>query len=340
MVIVGPSVPVLQGVIALQQGAADIALAANGSLVYVPDTAGGRTVAAVDREGHASRLPGLSLDAYRDVRVSPDGAQMALGTQDDVWTYHFRRQTLSRVTTDPGPDRSPLWTLDGKRIVYTARRSGYPELFSRAADGSGNDERFLSRDTDLLDLQANGWSADGQHLLFAEVQPSHQCSIGRTGSHGGFSTEQMLIANAFCNWFAGISPDGHLVAYESNMSGRDEIYVERYPDLGNRQRISIDGGSVPVWSRNGRELFFAGLDGRQVLAASVQSGPALDIAPPHPLFKYRMDTTLSGRPYDVMPDGRFVIIGSSQAEEGVVTASNLVLIQNWTEELKQLVPNR
>ena len=150
--VVGTPAPVLEGVATTVSGLADVAVAANGSLVYVPGGAGGgrqQTVVLVDRQGRASPLPGLPLDSYRDVRVSPDGARLALATQDDVWIYDVTRTTRSRLTTDPASARSPLWTPDGQRIVFTSRRAGYPELFWRRADGTGSDERFLARAKDL-----------------------------------------------------------------------------------------------------------------------------------------------------------------------------------------------
>ena len=152
--VVGTPAPVLEGVVTTGSGAADVAVAANGSLVYVPGgggVGGQQTVVSVDRQGRASPLPGLPPDSYRDVRVSPDGARLALATQDDVWIYDLARATLSRLTTDPAPDRSPLWTPDGQRIIFTSRRAGYPELFWRPADGTGSDERLLARAKDLID---------------------------------------------------------------------------------------------------------------------------------------------------------------------------------------------
>ena len=96
-----------------------------------------------------------------------------------MWIYDFARATLNRLTTHPAQDTSPLWTLDGLRIIFTSTRAGYPELFWRPADGTGSDERLLARAKDLLDLQAMGWSADGRQLLFNEVPPSSQCAIGQ-----------------------------------------------------------------------------------------------------------------------------------------------------------------
>jgi eukaryotic-like serine/threonine-protein kinase len=338
--VVGTPAPVLERVVTTGFGAADIAVAANGSLVYVSGglgSGGQQTIVSVDRQGRATLLPGLSLDSYRDVRVSPDGARLALATQNDVWIYDLSRATLSRLTTDPAPDTRPLWTPDGQRIIFTSRRAGYLELFWRLADGTGSDERLLARARDLIDLQAAGWSADGRRLLFTEVQPSHECAIGQLAIERP-SDANVLMKGAFCNWYPAVSPEGRWMAYDSNVSGREEIYIERYPELGNRQQISTDGGRVPVWSRDGRELFFSSLDGRLMFAVPVQSGTTLVAGRPQVLFELAMVASLSFRPYDIAPDGRFLIIRSGQAEAGGGTASNLIVVQNWSEELKRLVP--
>ena len=332
--VVGTPATVLEGVATTVSGLADVAVAANGSLVYVPGGAGGgrqQTVVLVDRQGRASPLPGLPLDSYRDVRVSPDGARLALATQDDVWIYDFIRTTRSRLTTDPGA-RSPLWTPDGQRIVFTSRRAGYPELFWRPADGTGSDERFLTRAKDLTDLRANGWSADGRQLLFTEV--SRTTAIGQIVIERPSDAKVLVRSDSP----SPISPDGRWMAYQSTVSGPTEIHVERYPELGSRQQISTGGGRAPLWSRDGRELFFQSLDGRQMFAVTVQSGTTLVAGTQQPLFGLAMLVQRFGnRPYDIAPDGRFLIIRSAQAEIDGGPASNLILVQNWFEELKRLV---
>ena len=126
--VVGTPTPVLDGVVTTAYGAADVAVAANGSLVYVQGSAvggGQQALVSVDRQGRGVPLPGLPRDSYADVRVSPDGARLALATQDDVWIYDFGRATRSRLTTDSAPDKNPLWTPDGQRVVFTSRRAGY-----------------------------------------------------------------------------------------------------------------------------------------------------------------------------------------------------------------------
>ena len=203
----GTPAPVLEGVWTTPLGAANFAVAANGSLVYVAGLArpaSRNTIASVDRQGRVSPLPGVPPDLYRDVRVSPDGARLALATRTDVSTYEFARATLSRLTTDPAEDRSPLWTSDGQRIVFTSRRAGYLELFSRQADGTGADERLLSRAKNLIDLHADGWSPDRSHVLFTEVSPAspiNQCAIGETPIERS-SDVRVLVKSDFCNQFS------------------------------------------------------------------------------------------------------------------------------------------
>jgi hypothetical protein len=349
--VVGTPVPVLEGVVTTTAGAADVAVAANGSLAYVAGAAGATrlptnvsvdlTIVSVDRQGRASPLPGIPPDAYRDVRVSPDGARLALATQTDVWTYDFMRATLSRLTTDRANDTRPLWTPDGQRIVFTSDRAGYRELFWRPADGTGRDERLLTRARDIFDLLADGWSADGRQLLFSEASQAPSavpCAIGQLPIERP-SDVTVLVKSEFCNLFSAISPNGRWMAYETNLSGRVEIYIERYPELGGRQQISTSGGRRPLWSRDGRELFFSSLDGRQMFAVPVQSGATLVAGRPQVLFEGDMLTPAGGvRPYDIAPDGRFIVIRPAEEETGTATAPSLVLVQNWFEELKRRVP--
>jgi eukaryotic-like serine/threonine-protein kinase len=338
--VTGPAVPVLDGVLTTPIGAAAMAVAANGSLVYVRGGAGGggpQTVVSVDRDGRASPLPGLPVDAYRDLRVSPNGSRLALATQADVWTYDFARATRSRLTSDPAQDRSPLWTPDGERIVFTSLRAGYPELFWRPADGTGSDVHLFAPATDLLDLIASGWSPDGRQLLFTEVPASIQCSIGQVAVARP-SDANMLFKSEFCNAQAAISPNGRWIAYRSRVSGQDEIYVERYPELGNRQQISTEGGSIALWSSDGRELFFLGRGGEQMMVVAVQAGAMFVAGRPQILFELAVPPGVAGRAYDIAPDGRFLMIrrGDAAADDGA--ASNLIVVQHWTEELKRLVP--
>jgi serine/threonine-protein kinase len=343
--VVGMPAPVLEGVVTTALGAADISVAANGSLVYVaggPVGGSRQTVVSVDRQGRSSALPGLPLDAYRTVRVSPDGTKLALATFDDVFIYDFARATLSRLTTEATHDSSPLWTPDGQRIVFSSKRGGYPELFVRRADGTGSEERLFGRARDLLDLLPDGWSKDGKQLLFSEVTANLRCAIGQIAFERP-SDVTLLVNGDRCSIFATVSPDGRWIAYTSGTPSTDrfDIYVERYPELGSKQLISTGGGDVAAWSRDGQELFFKSPDGRQLFAVPMQSGTTLVAARPQVLFESAMATSGGGyRGYDIAPDGRFLILRSSQAEAGIAAASEIVVVQNWFEELKRLVPTK
>jgi serine/threonine-protein kinase len=341
LTVVGTPTPVLDGVRMTPLGGVDAAGSASGSIVFVSGRTGGagqNTVVSVDREGRASPLPGLPLDSYRQVRVSPDGNRLALATLQDIWTYDLVRASSSRLTSDSARDRKPLWTPDGQRIIFASGRTGSEQLFWRPSDGTGRDEQLFARSSDLLEVQAAGWSADAKQLLFIEVTPDHRCAIMQVTIERP-SEAHVLVKNESCNWYPTISPDGAWMAYESNMSGQNEIYVERYPELGHRQKISTGGGYLPLWSRNGRELFFSSGDSRHILSVPVQYGTTLVAGRPQVLFEAAMEATLSGRPYDVTPDGRFMIIRRGPEESGG-GAPDLKVVLNWFEELRRLVPTR
>ena len=218
-------------------GGVEAAVAPNGTLVYIPGTGGARrTIVSVDGSGRASPLPGLQPDIYRQLRVSPDRRRLAYSALGDIWVYEFARGQATKLTTDPASDTNPLWTPDGQRIVFTSFRAGYPEIFWRAADGTGSDERLFTRAKDLTSLFASSWSADGTQLIFTEVPGNLQSFVGQF-TLGRSGDVRVLLKNNFNNGRAAISPDGRWIAYESNGSGQSEIYVERYPELGNRYRF-------------------------------------------------------------------------------------------------------
>ena len=219
--VTGGPVPVVEGVVTKALGVADFDLASDGSLVYVGGSSGGvREVVWVDRDGRETPMPGVPPDAYRDVRVSPDGTRVAIATQEDVWTYDVGRATLSRLTTHPANDRSPLWSPDGSQVVFTSDRGGRSELFWRRADGTGDDNPLLARAETLIDLLAHDWSPDGRHLVFGAVTPQIACDLGQVAIADG-SEATMLVESAFCDQYAAVSPDGRWIAYDSNLLGPD-----------------------------------------------------------------------------------------------------------------------
>jgi Tol biopolymer transport system component len=335
----GDPVPVLEGVSITGSGVARSAVAADGTLAYLAGNSRGlRMIVRVDRQGHEAALPGLPPNRYEVVRVSPDGTRLAYdmgGRQSDIWTYDFARNTAVRVTADASVDRSPVWTPDGSRLIFLSDRGGRPSLYVQNADGTGAAERLLPEGSRTV-THADGWSNDGKRLLVGFVRPGESQNIGMIDMVGELRVQDLITMPSVAAGSA-VSPDGRWVAYHSDLSGTQEIYVERFPELGDRQKISTSGGTSPRWAPGGRELFYKSGNGRGVFSVSISSGPKLAAGTPRLLFEGPFLTAgPTTRPFDVTPDGQFILIKSEDMPAN--PAPTLVVVQNWLEELKRLVP--
>ena len=241
-----------------------------------------------------------------------------------MWTYDVARATLSPLTTHPARDRAARsGRPNGQRIIFTSHRAGYPELFWRRADGTGSDERLLARSKDLLNLRADGWSADGKQLLFTEVSSDTQQAIGQIAIERP-SDAKMLVKSEFATTARPClqSEAGWPTSPTYPVNTRSTSSGIRSLEIDSRSRPR-GGGRLPLWSRDGRELFFSSPDGRQMFTVAVQSGTTLVAGRPQVLFEFPMlPIAGSSRPYDIAPDGRFMIIGSGQGDASGATASD------------------
>ena len=330
--VTGGAVPILDGVRhTLRDGSADYAFSSNGTLVYIGGGGGsGGTVVWVDREGNSEPLLGRQ-GAYFVPRLSPDGQRLAvtnISEGRDVWTYDLRRGVLSRLTFDPGADLDPLWTPDGQRIVFRSNRSGAFNLYWKPADGSGEAEQLTSSEHSQSPYS---WTPDGKVLAFWERSP-------QTGSDiwvlwlDGERTPELFLRTPFSEAEPSFSPDGRWIAYTSNDSGRNEIYVRPFPASDGKWQISTGGGIAARWAANGRELFY--LNGDQMMVAPVTTGDSFQTGTPRSLFTHVNPGGIP-RNYAVAHDAqRFVMLQPTELE--VEPQINVVL--NWFEELKRLVP--
>ena len=336
-------IPVLEGVITKGSGAADFSISGDGSLVYIagdPQVGQDRTLVWVDRDGREEALA-AEPRAYRYPRISPDGSQVALDVRDqeeDIWIWDFARETLRRLTFDPGNDLYPTWTPDGERLAFSSARGGNQNLFSKAADGTGTVERL----TESENLQhAHFFSPDGKQLVYRELYPQTGSDFGVRLMDGDGSLTPLLVTE-FNERNAEISPDGRWLAYESDASGQYEIFVRPFPNVDEGQlQISTGGGTEPLWTQDGSELFY--LDsGGQLTAVSVRIDPSLDFGNAEVVLEESYLSAApgaTGRTYDVSPNGeRFLRIKEGGAGEQTSPAE-LILVQNWLEELKRLVPS-
>jgi len=310
-----------------------------GSAAALPST----TLVWVDRNGREEPLAAPPR-AYSYPRLSPDGTRVALdirNQEQDIWIWDVRRRILTRVTFDPATDVLPVWTPDGRRLVWASARAGPFNLYWQAADGTGTVERLTQSPSGE---RANGFTPDGQRLVFTEDAEGQQQRDLFLLPFEGDRRATRLVQTMFDERNGEISPDGRWLAYESNESGQFQIYVRPFPAVDEgRWQMSADGGRQPLWARSGRELFYLAPDGTLMgVPVDAQGSASFAAGTPATLSAGAGYSTgiaaQYSRSYDVSPDGkRFLRIKLS----GSVTSGtepDLVVVTNWFEELRQRVP--
>lgn len=349
----GGPVPIVEGVMRAE-GAQQYAVSDSGTLVYIPGTATagavGRALVWVDRSGREEPIAAEPHD-YSNVRLSSDGTKAALdfatSVNFDIWIWDFIRKTMTRLTFDAARDLFPLWTKDGKRIAFASSRESGFKAYWRAADGTGKDEIIASvADRGII---PSAWSSDGKILIVTELSSPTGNFIADIGalSLEGERKYQPLLKEKHNEYQPQISPNGKWMAYTSDESGKNEVYVRPFPQVeGGRWQVSTGGGASPLWSRDGRELFYH--SGDAIMAVSVKTEPAFSMETPRVLFRgsylfsniAQLPIYRSLYSWDLSPDGkRFLMIkppGAAPSAEGGPRRIHIVL--NWFEELKQRAP--
>jgi serine/threonine-protein kinase len=321
-------------------GAADAVTAANGTLVYL-DAAGAafnnRSLVWVDRQGREEPVE-APVRGYMYPRISPDGRRAAVfvGDQEtDVWVWELTRRTLTRFTFGPAYDGWPVWTPDGQRILFASERGGHRNLYAQAADGTGSIERLS--DT-ANQQQPTSVTPDGMRLIFHQSTPTAGIDIMQLTLDGAH-TVTPLVQTPFTERNATVSPDGRWLAYDANDSGQEEIYVRPFPDVnGGRWLVSTGGGTRPSWTRDGSELFY--LAGGALMRVAVDKGPGWTAGTATKLLEgpYFTSEGNPGRTYDISPDGKRFLMIKQAGSEQAVSPPQIIVVQNWHEELKRLVP--
>jgi eukaryotic-like serine/threonine-protein kinase len=264
----GVPVPIEERVRQTGLGAAQFGFSRLGSLVYVssegPDAAANNeSLVWVDRKGNATPI-GAPLRGYERASLSPDGQMLAVSingaAKADTWLYDLSRHVLTRLTFGFGFNRFPVWTPDGKRVVFVSTRTSVPQVFWKAADGSGTEDR-ISMNADRITI--GSISPDGAVLLYSVEDPKSGADIWIMELSGTHKSRPFL-QTPFAETAPAISPDGLRVAYVSNESGRNEIFVRPLSGSGQKWQLSTDGGEQPVWAHSGRELFY--INGSKMLA--------------------------------------------------------------------------
>jgi serine/threonine-protein kinase len=305
------------------------------TMVYVPsaDATTGRTLTWVGRDGGEEALA-MEPRNYANPRVSPDGGRVAVWAAGDIWIHDVARGTTTRLTFDPASDVEPLWTPDGARVVFSSNREGSFDLYGTRADGTGTVQRLTTGPQHEF---PSAWGNDGRELVFLDCRTPQigLCDMSVVSLDGERQPE-VLLQTESNELFPTVSPDGRWLAYESNTSGRPEIYVRPYPDVeGGLWQVSTGGGTEPLWGPEGNELFYR--TPTSLMVMPLKGGATLTLGKPQALFNLGRYAAQLGRNYDISPKGEQFILAVPMLRAGG-TSGQIVVVQNWLEELKRRVP--
>ena len=319
---VGGPLPVAQRVVTPPGTVASVGLSAAasaGPIAYRAD-GGERQLRWVDRSGRQiAVVAGPDQSEPGDARVSSDGRSIALirmvNGNLDVWLLETAREVRQPFTSDPAREFEPVWSPDGSRIVFGSSRKGVVDLYERSVGGAAAEtlvwESPESKNT-------YDWSSDGKWIVFAVQHPTTARDLWALPMVG----EKKPIAvstTAAIEMFARFSPDGRWMVYQSNESGRNEIYVQPFPGPGPRTQISTGGGTFPTWPRNGRSLFYLDSNNRVMSVDVVPRGESLEPGNPVALFQLSVGAT-----YEPTPDGQRFLIN-----EITKPPSPITILLNW-----------
>ena len=288
----------------------------------------------LDRSGHEiGGVGGPDYAGNDDPALSPDGRYIAMHrTVDgnpDIWLLETTRGVLSRFTTESGWNYSPRWSPDSSQLVFNSNRSGVFDLYLQSMANTGSDQLLLATPQNK---SVTDWSRDGRFILFRSVDPetSHDLwALPLEGDKKPFP----VVRTSFVEPYGQFSPDGKWVAYQSNESGRAEVYAQPFPGPGAKIKISTDGGAQMRWRRDGKELFYLALDSR-LMAVPLRAGSddrGLEPGDPTPLFTAKVGELVplqSGyaQSYDIAPDGQRFLMNTLTKD---VNPPPITVILNW-----------
>jgi len=308
-------------------GLAHFSASRTGVLAFRGGEAGGGQLVWTNPDGKIDRSEGDPADIF-DTSLSPDGRWLAMnmdaGSGQDIWVRDLVRGVTSRFTFGEEREQTPIWSPDGQRIAFAMEREGDFDLAVKTVAG-GNEEILLDRENRQ---HPSSWSGDGRFLLYYEQHPESSWDVWVLPLEGEDREPKPFLNTPFLEIRARFSPDGRWVAYESEESGRGEIYVGSFSGTGGKWQISTSGGTEPQWSRDGRELYYIAPD-LKMMQVKVQTGETFEAGIPEPLFTVSLRPVQTANRFLVAQDGRFLLLSS--LGEGSTPPTTIVL--NWIAEL-------
>jgi Tol biopolymer transport system component len=263
--------------------------------------------------------------------LSPGGGRVVVTSgsfgEEDIWIHDLERGVGSRFTFDPASDIAPVWSSDGVRIAFSSmRRTGATyDLYLQDATGAGPAVELLAGDQQLI---AGDWSRDGKYLICPVHDAGTSWDIWAVPTDGSGEPIK-VVATEFAESRPSFSPDGSWIAYQSNESGQNEIYVREFPGPGGRWQVSTDGGTDPHWSHDGREIFYLDAD-EQLTTVGVQTAPDFRAELPETLFDPQLFQDVFRSRYAVAADGaRFLLLSRTETQ----TNPPLTVVMNWSAAL-------
>jgi len=331
----GEPVPVPEPITVSSVGAVNASISGDGTLAYVPGTgmnAAERSLAWVDRTGH-EELIDTPAAPFAVPRVSPDGGRVVAHLEadtSDVIVTDLRRHNQVRLTFGKAPSLRPMWSADGKWVLFRSDVAG-PAIYRKASDGGGSIERVTPV---VGDGSVHAVTPDGRTIVYAQISENTARDLWMVDIDGK-DKPQPLVVEPGDQANAVISPDGHWLAYHSSEAG--EIYVRPFPNVADgKWQLVTKGAKWPLWSRDGKELFYVTARGIMSIAVDT-SQQTFHWGSPTLLFEasYSAFPGLAGpRNYDQAPDGRFLVIKERQG----TSPGALVIVKNWFDEIKRLAP--
>ncbi len=329
--VTGEPIPLADGLGTDAVGLAHFSSSGNGVLAYRAGETRSRLLVWVERSGKEVGTVGEPAE-YGDFWPSPDGKRLVVtmpatrsGTPD-LWIRDLTRGVTSRFTFNAGRNRAPLWSPDGRRIVFSSTRKSVADLYVKDASGAGEEEVLLATDEEKF---ASDWSRDGGHLIFHSLGALTGWDVWALPVKGD-GKPFPVVKTKFNEQGATLSPDGRFIAYFSNESGRPEIYVQEFPEPKSKWQLSTDGGREPFWRGDGREIFYLSLDSK-VMSVPVDAGATFSAGTPQPLFQARLRIALQRAHYRPTPDGQRFLTVAPRGRDAILP-TNVVL--NWPAGLR------